>query len=601
MDVSTRICKVIDDSQTLEFVDNSMDEDVKQYWRFIKNLLIYIAFATTFLIVVTASRSSDAEDLASEIKILFSPISTVTDMATFWSFALSSLPSILFPDIAKPSSSTDALRIMTPHIYLVGAIRLRQHRTDPFECENGNLFKNWTLDCYTEFTSSTESRTKFGSASVSGLFTFTHLKAGASFSGAFADYPASGFQSDISSVKKDLERILATLKSSSWVDSGTRAVLLDFNLWNLETGVIAPTTLAIEFSSSGLVYSGVHVTALAPNSIYFTADKGLIIGHILILGFVVFYLVEEAREIFSSGFSEYKKDLWNFLDWANLGLLIASFVFRCLVWSSPVIGEVELKDPTFYYDARQIGVYLETAERIDGINSILILLKVMKFVEFLPYVWHLLVALKGNVTDYLVWNFVLFPSFIFAISVLFHGHFGLFCPSCGSLGSTVSFLARALIGDAEISELKVEGSDPTLPMAIAILLIQFASFGSLFAIVSYAIKNREIKIGGGVPPGFWQSIQNKIRRFSPWNKSSLKEAFKKVAEDPRSKPTSSNRQENLEIVKSMELLAGSVLSRIEEVSNDCQLSIALGILAQAREQVEEIRRSMQSFAPVRQE
>jgi hypothetical protein len=55
---------------------------------------------------------------------------------------------------------------------------------------------------------------------------------GGSYSGLVATYPADGFMINLGSRKADSEKIINDLKNNKWIDLFTRAVIIDFTVYN---------------------------------------------------------------------------------------------------------------------------------------------------------------------------------------------------------------------------------------------------------------------------------------------------------------------------------------------------------------------------------
>ena len=55
---------------------------------------------------------------------------------------------------------------------------------------------------------------------------------GTSYKATFATYPGSGYYQDLSTTRVKTKAITDELRKNRWIDRGTRAVFLDFTIYN---------------------------------------------------------------------------------------------------------------------------------------------------------------------------------------------------------------------------------------------------------------------------------------------------------------------------------------------------------------------------------
>lgn len=55
---------------------------------------------------------------------------------------------------------------------------------------------------------------------------------GSSHGATLATYPGSGFYQDLSTTRAKTAELISELKANRWIDRGTRAVFLDFTIYN---------------------------------------------------------------------------------------------------------------------------------------------------------------------------------------------------------------------------------------------------------------------------------------------------------------------------------------------------------------------------------
>jgi hypothetical protein len=175
--------------------------------------------------------------------------------------------------------------------------------------------------------------------------------------------------------------------------------------------------------------------------------------------FVLYYIAEEVSEFWVSS-EEYLRDGWNFVDWANLLLLLCQFYVKLINYyeGTDVLPGIEEKDDYRTYNDMQIfGERIATGRRLNAFNVVLIWLKVVKYVPFLPYQQVLKELFTGSGTLFLSF-FCIFVIFFVGFGLAFNVGFGMENDELSSWGIAWVYLGRSLLGDVDVTN--VYESDP---------------------------------------------------------------------------------------------------------------------------------------------
>ena len=116
------------------------------------------------------------------------------------------------------------------------------------------------------------------------------------------------------------------LKSNGWIDGASRAVIIEFAVYNKQTMIFVQTKLFVEFFTTGgaFTYPQFAVCKLATvGTETHLHNQRVALGFRIAVFVIVFGLiVQEFRELAQEGISGYFTSLWNYLDLLNYGVFI---------------------------------------------------------------------------------------------------------------------------------------------------------------------------------------------------------------------------------------------------------------------------------------
>lgn len=107
-------------------------------------------------------------------------------------------------------------------------------------CKVVSTFKTIIDDCVASYSSSKEERELFGKG-LTGInstdltydaWRFQEDPGSGSYSGSISTYPGNGYMINLGEYRDKSEAILADLKTNKWIDDKTRAIIVDFTVYN---------------------------------------------------------------------------------------------------------------------------------------------------------------------------------------------------------------------------------------------------------------------------------------------------------------------------------------------------------------------------------
>ena len=113
-----------------------------------------------------------------------------------------------------------------------------------------------------------------------------------------------------------LQGNLSILRDINWIDRQTRAVFVEFSVYNPNINLIMVSTILIEFLSSGSILTTARFDPLNLfNELGVDSTLKLIFEAIFIL-FIIYFTAIEIWSLAKTSFKEYATDFWSFLEWS---------------------------------------------------------------------------------------------------------------------------------------------------------------------------------------------------------------------------------------------------------------------------------------------
>jgi polycystin 2/polycystin 2L1 len=500
-------------NRSQEFGDGDFDEDeygdeaqlqrLKELNReAFKSMMIFFAFLTIFTVVVVSGQSENTSRFADQVRRKIQdgrvPLHTVTTIPTYWTYLEGTLMPAMYPhneDTKMAGNESTLLHPLDLSNRLMGGIRMRQIRVVQKEnCQVGGLFQQYKTLCYPEYQEQlTESQDSFGPKKI---YRWGEDTAGSTYTGKLASYSPNGFMQTFTTNRSRTMLEMRNLREQGFLDAATRAVMVDFTIWNSNLGLYAVSRVVHEFAPSGAVSGSVRVLIMSerfftPGGKETVGEWFAIVGEVAIIIFVVFYLGEEFSECSVMKW-EYLKDAWNLMDWLNMFLLLYAFGSRMTVLidassSGLTVGENELLDKDSYTNLQAFAEQIEQAGLINAFNAVLLWAKFFKFSGYVPYVKILIEAIGGS--------FVLFISFLAMFVIAFVGFvisynvgFGDKINEFATFHGACVYLGRSFLGDIDL--LPVYRVSPLFGAVLILLfyvMIMVVFMNVFFAILTNAL------------------------------------------------------------------------------------------------------------------
>uniref|UniRef100_A0A4W4GFP4 Polycystic kidney disease 1 like 2a n=1 Tax=Electrophorus electricus TaxID=8005 RepID=A0A4W4GFP4_ELEEL len=400
----------------IEKMRNNMIKEQKVFALF-REILIYVGFLWILLLVAYGQRDPNAYLLTRHIQQSFgSGISPSMSYRDVFTWTNTTLLKNLFG--RQPGFITDG------NSKLVGSARLRQVRVQKGSCQVASSMRSSVPGCSAPYSWEVEDMGSYGpgwnhSIQINGserwltpwqYQTQSILRAHPVW-GSAAMYRGGGFVVELGPYQQNASSLLQYLFENTWLDIYTRAIFVEFTVYNANVNLFCIVTLMLETTAVGAFQyhselqsihlyqstGGLHIFVMASEAIYCL--------------FILYYMVQQGKLMKIQKWG-YLRSKWNLLE---LAIIILSWSALSVFIKRTLLGN---RDIEYYQNHKdQYAGFHETAiaDAVLGyLIAFLVLLATIKL-------WHLLrLNPKLNMitaTLRRAWNDI--SGFIVVITIMF--------------------------------------------------------------------------------------------------------------------------------------------------------------------------------------
>lgn len=137
--------------------------------------------------------------------------------------------------------------------------------------------------------------------------------------GAISLYSGGGYAANLGYDQLTAYTVISDLHSNGWIDMQSRAVFVEFTVYNANTNLFGIVSAMIEFPSSSAAFTKVQYQAAR---FYLHLNGAQTISHILVIFFMLYFLYREGRLVYKQRCA-YFKGFWN---WVETILVVSEFL-----------------------------------------------------------------------------------------------------------------------------------------------------------------------------------------------------------------------------------------------------------------------------------
>ncbi|XP_064190727.1 polycystin-2 [Anguilla rostrata] len=446
-----------------------MDESPNSRERYLKTILremiTYVVFLITVCILTYGMVSSNMYFYTKVMSQLFldTPLSSsdkttfksLNTMDEFWKFTEEPLLNGLHWEVWYNNRTlAENQSLVYYENLLLGVARIRQVKVRNQSCTVHQDLQGELQDCYDAFSSGSEDRAPFGLKNGTA-WTYTEQARlnGTGHWGRISSYGGGGYYLDLSRSREETAAQLRALKENLWLDRGSRAVFIDFSVYNANINLFCVVRLVAEFpATGGVVTSGQFQTVRLLRYVsgwdYFIATC-----EIAFCLFVLYYVVEEVLEIRIHRV-HYFRNLWNCLDVLIVALSSAAIITNIYrTWSVGQKLQNLLHHYSSYPDFQHLAYLQVQYNNLAAAIVFFAWVKLFKFINFNKTMSQLSTTMSRCAKDITGFT-IMFLIIFLAYAQLAYLVFGTQISDLSTFQGCIFTQFRIILGDFKFSELE---------------------------------------------------------------------------------------------------------------------------------------------------
>ncbi|KAL3314593.1 polycystic kidney disease 1-like 2 [Cichlidogyrus casuarinus] len=439
----------------------------------LRELAIYLLFFICLIIVTSSFRGPNAYYVKNALSNTFfgandfEAIITENDM---WQWLKTAVVSNLqagrwyndYPPLELRGFLSDRVSRM------IGYARLRQLRVTSRDCDQEFTFstkRNSSIACYGAYSFSSQDERDFAygwtmpNANNSAHPWFSYNDAsklgGYPYLGVVDLYSGGGYPVNLVGTTNDLNNTINALQESHWVDAATRAIFLEFTIYNPNVNMFANMLGLIEFPAVGgaITYSRVEPFFLRS---YLASDVKMfeLVTQALFAVLLVFYFAKELRRLVLQRLA-YFSDPWTYCE---LFIIIGSFAaIGCYV---TLVNLLQTKSDEFrvtngdeFSNFQLVAFWNEQMGYLTSLLAFAATLKFISVLQFIPKINLLgtVLSLAARDLKYFILSFaIVFAGFVMVFYMLFMNHLEGYNTILGTIESSF----QIMLGHSDFSVMR---------------------------------------------------------------------------------------------------------------------------------------------------
>ena len=447
-------CVFLSKSQT------NLSDGEKKFKSQLKELTVYILFLITLSVVIYGTVTPYQFYYTKSVENLFvdgNNIEVTWGEVESWDSLWRYLQSTLLDGIHDNKVEGKGVYVYNEN-KLLSLPRLRQLKISNDSCEIPSVFSNVLFNCYSDYSVEEEGTDNlqfisfYSDQSNEGKVYKEKLNT-RPYSGQLARYGYGGYQQLLSTDKNISSFILHDLKFNGWIDRGTRAVFIDFTLYNANINMFCIVKLVAEFLPTGGIATSHEILVQKLLRYVSTKDNILFGFEVALIVFVVYYIVVESVELMVFRMN-YFVQYWNVLDNIIIVQILAGAAIS--LYRSVTINDLITKSETdldTFTSFETIAYYESIYNDLAAMCLFFSWIKIFKYLKFNKTMRHFSTTLSRCSKDILSFAVMFFIIF-FAFAQLGLLLFGTILRDFATFHDSTYTLFRIILGDFDFLALE---------------------------------------------------------------------------------------------------------------------------------------------------
>ncbi|XP_067158982.1 polycystin-1-like protein 3 [Apteryx mantelli] len=351
----------------------------------IREILAYLGFLWMLLLVAYGQRDPNSYYLNKHIENSFTDgFQDVYSYQDFFTWAKTTLVKNLYG--SYKGFITDG------NSKLVGSARIRQVRVKGDTCPIAPKLQRVIRECHAPYTLQTEDTADYGEhwntsafdnssdLSLAWQYQSQSKLRGHPIWGKLAIYRGGGYVIHLGTDPKNASRILQYLFSNVWLDTFTRAVFVEFTVYNANVNLFCIVNLMFETNALGAFFTSAELQSIRLYPYTNSLHIFVIAAEVIYFFFLVYYMVVQGKLMKTLRW-RYFHSKWNLLE---LAIILISWSALSVFVKRTILGT---RDISYYQEHKEDCVSFNETATADAVLGYLIAFLVLLSTVKL---WHLL-------------------------------------------------------------------------------------------------------------------------------------------------------------------------------------------------------------------
>ena len=231
----------------------------------------------------------------------------------------------------------------------------------------------------------------------------------------YSTYEGGGYVAVMGYDEETAQGVLGETFGHGWVDRQTRAVILEFAVFNINTNLLSIATYFYEVIATGAAYTNRRVDTLE----LYTTDSGSVMFYLicqfLFMAMVLYYLIIMLFHLYKQRLGFFKS-VWNMVDFLMIISSVASVAFYMIKAKAILRSIKAIQDNP--YEIIHFHVALDWANWENAAVALAIFMvtvKLLNLIRFNPYVIYLFSSFRQSVSyqlSYVLFFLIVFNAFV---------------------------------------------------------------------------------------------------------------------------------------------------------------------------------------------
>ncbi|KAH9492781.1 hypothetical protein Btru_024701 [Bulinus truncatus] len=240
--------------------------------------------------------------------------------------------------------------------------------------EEGNFNTSWTPINKSDTTFVPKSEYSYSSAeSLNGY----------PYWGNMALYSGGGYVAHLNGTKKDIENTLQQLQQESWIDKYTRAIFIEFTVYNPQVNLFSVNMLLAEFNLNNAILPSFRFEPAMLLPYMTNAMIFQIVCEVIFVLYIIGFIVKELLQVIKLR-KAYFLMFWNWVEISIISFSLAaiSIYFYRLFETNSLTNKVKETNGNGYVKFQYVGYWNEMFSYLIGFVVFLATIKYLKLLRF---------------------------------------------------------------------------------------------------------------------------------------------------------------------------------------------------------------------------